>query len=117
MKGYPRDLATKDDYDNQEFRSHCRELASGIKESMEKFERVGFEVYGVVGVAASPSCGVYETHREEVEERVKESGVFMEELEKAVDKPFVDFDYKRPNISLKKLETILRYGFEDEGHK
>ncbi len=114
VKGYPRCLATKDDYETEEFRDYCKKLSEEVEKNIRKFEKAGFKVLGVVGVAGSPSCGVFETHRKNVEGRVKESGIFMEELKKIVKKPFTDFDYKKPELSLKKLEAICLHGPKNE---
>jgi len=110
VMGYPRKPAVKEDYETEEFRNYCRELSKRIDVNIGKLEKAGFKVLGVVGIAGSPSCGAFETHKKDVKVRVKEPGVFMEELKKVVDLPFIDFDYKRPKISLKKLESILKHG-------
>lgn len=88
---------TKNQYDNEMYRSHCRNILSSIINQLVEYEKQGYEIVELIGIDGSPSCGVnytetgYEGGLIEVEKniasnRIDEKGVFMEELLKLLEK-------------------------------
>lgn len=65
--GLERPSMTYAQYDNDEYRAHCREILMPTIEQIEEYVRCKFEVIGVLGIQSSPSCD-------------PSRGVFMEEL-------------------------------------
>jgi len=115
--GLPREPMTRDQYKEIEgFVAFCRELAKDVADYIKKLKSSGFEIKGIIGIAGSPSCGVIQTNvgpSNEERRRVKEKGIFMEELSKALERekltiPMEDFDYRDIDDSLKRIELLLR---------
>jgi predicted secreted protein len=67
--GLDRPPMTYEEYDHEEYRSHCRKILTPIMEQLEEYRRGGYEITGVLGIQSSPSCD-------------QTRGVFMEELQK-----------------------------------
>ncbi len=124
---------TKQQFNHPFFREHARQILQPYVQQMLAYLQPGeepkFKVLGVIGVEASPSCGVSRTcsgdwggefsRREDLEETlakiqsVPESGVFMEvlqEMMKAKDivLPVIGLD---PNDK-EALYDLLRSGME-----
>lgn len=77
---------------NEELRACFRQSAQVVANQIEDYRALGFEVVGVLGMNPSPSCGVETakgkgtmlgTNRDMSEK--KESGVFIEELQKLLE--------------------------------
>ena len=94
--GIKRWWATKNLYDNHGFRSFCRELAEQVVTYMEEYKRAGYETVGVLSCDGSPTCGVDITSWDERwgaspvdleynDAIVEGSGVYIEELKKAIE--------------------------------
>lgn len=77
--GFLREPCSKEAYDTPEYREHCRELAEKIAETVEIYN-THFDVFGLISVGGSPSCGFQRTHVKG--EHAQEPGIFMEELQK-----------------------------------
>ncbi len=60
---------TYEEYNNAEYRKHCREILKPILKQVEEFSRNGYEISGLLGIQGSPSCDLRAGR-----------GVFMEEL-------------------------------------
>lgn len=118
--GILRQPQTKDQYDNAMFRSHCRKIAKEIVDQIKDYTKCGINTRIVIGVDGSPSCGVNETARgvrlcEDLSkhERVKGSGVLIEELrfalkERKISMPFYGIQYERLHEDLVKIEKLLK---------
>ena len=106
--GCPREGRTKTQYENLEgFREICSQIAEHVAEQIEKFQKAGYRIYGVVGIKRSPSCSstdVYLGPNQKERRLVKGNGIFVEELKKRVNIPFIDWDHKDISGSLKNLE-------------
>jgi len=107
--GCSREPATKDDYDKPEFRKRCCELSKEVVRQAKFFKKAGHRVLGLVGAAGSPTCGVGETHRAHLRQRIEEPGIFIEELKKILEIPMVDFDFRNVEKSLERVEKLLAW--------
>lgn len=67
--GLNRPPMTYDEYNNIEYRKHCREILKPILKQVEEFSRNDYEISGLLGIQGSPSCDLRPGR-----------GVFMEEL-------------------------------------
>lgn len=67
--GLDRPPMTYEEYDNENYRSHCQKILTPIMEQILEYQRCGYEITGVLGIQSSPSCD-------------QTRGVFMEELQK-----------------------------------
>lgn len=112
--GCPREGITKTQYENIEgFREICSQIAEHVSRQIGKFQKAGYRVYGFVGVKKSPSCSstnVYLGPSNKERRLVKGDGMFVEELKKRVNIPFIDWDYKDIPGSLKNLKKLLKVG-------
>ena len=79
--GLLRSRQTREQYDTQTVRRHCRQIASSIADQVEEYLRNGFKVLVVLGVEGSPTCGVEETSFQEAG-----LGILLEELESELKK-------------------------------
>lgn len=81
--GLSRKPASREIYDNSEFREVCRNIAFQILQSAKNYEEEGVRVLAYIGVEGSPSCGVNWTH---LNNRViKGCGIFTEVLTKTLE--------------------------------
>ena len=117
--GVLRQPQTKDQYDTIMFRSHCRKIAKEIVDQTQDYAKCGIETEIVIGVDGSPSCGVNETskgstcERMSKNERVKGSGILIEELrfalkEREISIPFYGIRYERLSEDLVNIEKLLK---------
>lgn len=95
MLGGSRFGQVVEQYDNPFFRKHCRQLIEPFIQQIEEYRRVGHEIFGILAIKGSPSCGFLHTasapswkgeDRASLPEAVLKEGpgVFMDELEKAL---------------------------------
>ncbi len=61
-EGLDRKPASRNSYDNPEFRRICQEIADQAVKLVMKYELEGVRVVAYLGVEGSPSCGVEWTH-------------------------------------------------------
>ena len=121
--GLKRWWMTREQYDNPGYRSLCLKLSRLIASYVVEYTRCGIDVVGLVGIAGSPSCGVYTTNIgwsggkpsiEKPSTRVRGRGVFVETLLKVLKKHsielriLVEYDYRDPEKSLREIEHALR---------
>jgi len=117
--GILRQPQTKDQYDSVVFRRHCRKIAEEIVGQIQEYAECGINTKIVVGLDGSPSCGVNETSKGipcenmSKHERVKGSGILIEELRFALKKrkisiPFHGIRYERLPKDLVKIEKLLK---------
>ncbi len=131
--GLRRFWQVKEQYSCSGFRYFCYRLAKQVFRYVYEFIRCGYELVLVLGIAGSPSCGIFETTsssewfgnpaRATSKSRVRGSGVFMEELLKVLKKLGVldtclvmDFNYSDIGGSLKVLESRLKERFSTGNH-
>jgi predicted secreted protein len=107
-----RKPATKEIYDTPDYRKVCRSYADFVAKLAGKYKKAGYKVLAVIGVSGSTSCGSMITHvgRDETEiKRRPGIGIFMEELQKVIfDIPFVDFDFRNAQTSMKNIEKAIK---------
>jgi predicted secreted protein len=65
--GLDRPPMTYEEYDNLEYRTHCRGILKTVLDQVEEYRRNDYEITGLLGIQSSPSCD-------------PSRGVFMEEL-------------------------------------
>ncbi len=65
--GLERPPMTYEEYDNEEYRNHCRNILQPIIEQLIEYKRCAYDIVGILGIQSSPSCDMTR-------------GVFMEEL-------------------------------------
>ncbi len=117
--GLLRKAQTRDQCDTAMFRRHCKGIVKEIVDQIQEYEKCGVKVKIVIGVDGSPSCGVTETSRENSckntlkHERMKGSGVLIEELSIALKKrkfsvPFYGIQYERLPEDLAKIEKLVK---------
>jgi len=117
--GLLRKAQTRDQYNTAMFRRHCKRIVKEIVNQIQEYEKCGIKVKIVIGVDGSPSCGVNETSREDPckntlkHERMKGSGVLMEELSIALKKrnfsiPFYGMRYERLPEDLAEIEKLVK---------
>jgi len=117
--GLLRKAQTRDQYNTAMFRRHCKRIVKEIVNQIQEYEKCGIKVKIVIGVDGSPSCGVNETSREDPcknmlkNERVKGSGVLIEELSIALKKrnfsiPFYGMRYERLPEDLAEIEKLVK---------
>ncbi len=110
--GLRRWWQVKEQYDNVNFRRHCRKLAKLSVDYLEKYSVEGFKIY-VLGLGISPSCGVRMTQSNPEwggrpfnvtsEANVAEGrGVWIEELEKELKE-------RKINYKLTDIPPVLLY--------
>ncbi|MFM1652105.1 CD3072 family TudS-related putative desulfidase [Brevibacillus sp. B_LB10_24] len=66
--GLDRPPMTYQQYDTQEYRSHCRRILQPVVDQLLAYKNSGYELIGTVGIGSSPSCD-------------PGKGVFMEEFQ------------------------------------
>jgi len=108
----------KDSYDNPVVREKYGKLAREIANLLKQFVDEGYRILAVIGAEASPSCGISIVGRwkdpmkkgrvpDDVE-FVSGRGVFMEELNKELDKRSIDVKWiGLPGKTLKRLKPGL----------
>lgn len=100
--GIHRWWATKNLYDNHGFRTFCRELAEQVVTYMEEYQREGYKTVAILSCDGSPTCGVDITSFDESwggspvdleynDAIIEGSGVYIEELKKAIEDRGLEF--------------------------
>ncbi|MGQ9479279.1 MAG: hypothetical protein ACUVQ0_04550 [Thermoproteota archaeon] len=82
-KGLLRKPASREAYDNPEFRKVCKDIACKILQNVKDYEKKGVSVPAYIGIEGSPSCGVNWTHLNN--KVVRGCGVFTELLVKTFE--------------------------------
>jgi predicted secreted protein len=80
-----------------EGREYLRGLAENLVYQIKEYKKYGFKVLGVLGILASPTCGVGLKYYKGLDEA---DGAFIEELKKAFDEAGLDL----PILGLNDLE-------------
>lgn len=96
---------SKDQYDHPSYRRHCREILRPYLDQVETFIKADYEIFGIIGVNGSPSCGVSKTsigikggvttdsNPFEDIKFIKACGVFMDELKNSLDKRNINLKF------------------------
>jgi len=108
--GLERDNKAKEAY-NEVYRKHCREISLEILRSIKKYLDKEYKVLGILGIEFSPTCGVYRI--EDRNKIVPGKGIFIEELEKEMQKknfqvPIISVNINNAFSSLEKLSLLLK---------
>ena len=101
--GAERPPMDREEYNAVAFRQHCRRLFAPVLEQVTEYLARGYRIVGLVGIAASPSCGLFTTHFRSGEGPGR--GVFMEEVLAALE---------GEGLSLPSLDVPLGYGVDAE---
>lgn len=98
--GFFRPPCNKEDYNTPEYREHCKKLAEQTAETVVQYTTGKFEIFGLISIGGSPSCGCQRTHVKG--EHKREPGIFIEEIQNI---------FKEKNIEMKICDHEL---LEDE---
>lgn len=71
--GLDRPSMTYEEYNNEEYRTHCRKILLPIIEQLKEYTCAGYEIVGSLAIQSSPSCD-------------PTRGVYMEELHRLLKK-------------------------------
>lgn len=111
-EGIIRKAVRKDAYDNPEFRAICERHAKQVTDSIKILRNANFNVIGILGIENSPTCGVEFVFREG-KGRSRESGIFVEELQKLLlsenlgNIPLIGIEVFNIKKSLLKLKDLI----------
>ena len=89
-------------YDNDGYRSHCRALAENMAVYIGNYERVGYKIIAILTCDGSPSCGITESSycedwggrpKDIPRSLVNKKGIFMEEFLKLLEEKKLPIPY------------------------
>jgi len=72
-KGLSRPPLTKEQYDTQKYRRHCKQIANSLVNQIQEYAKNNFKILVVLGIEGSPTCDIT-------------SGILIEELKNALKK-------------------------------
>lgn len=101
-----RNPETKEFYNNKESRNASREAIKKVIGQIKLYQKNNYKICGIFGVEGSPTCGAVKTHVKNKKGEsisVRESGIFFEELEKALRKNNLGIMIYDWDIQAKKL--------------
>lgn len=100
--GFRREPLTKTEYEELGLRIHAEKLASEVLGYVNLMIDSGIKIVALIGVAGSPSCGIYTTHIRSRSVRELGKGIFMEELLKGLPEnvKLLEWDFRTPVKSL-----------------
>lgn len=106
LMGFKREPLTKEIYEKLGLRERVKELAREVSALVNSILISGIEVIALIGVAGSPSCGVFTTHIKSKLVREHGMGIFIEELlkELPIKVKLLEWDFRNP---LKSLLNII----------
>jgi len=109
--GLERQAKTKESYDKEIYRKHCKEISEEILKTVKKYLEKKYKVLGILGVEFSPTCGVYRI--ENKNKTVPGKGIFIEELEKEMQTknfqvPIISVNLNNVFSSIEKLSLLLK---------
>jgi predicted secreted protein len=79
--GLDRPPMAYEQYDNEEYRCHCRQILMPIINQIKEYLKSGFQIAGTLGIQSSPSCDM-------------SRGVFMEEFQTLLAENHIQIDQK-----------------------
>ena len=119
-EGLGRRAAKKDHYDTPQFRDRCRALALELKSLIQRLRDGNGQVVGILGIENSPTCGinyVFRTGRG----RVREAGVFVEELRevlgKELERKFVGVKVFSTERTIAEINALLADPIDSAGRE
>lgn len=111
--GLPREPHGKSWYEKHRFREFCKGLASTQADYIKQLIDGGRDIIGVVGMTFSPSCSTEKEHPSPY----RQYGIFMEELEVALNKrgitpPFISINEAWRTKMANDLSSLLTRKFD-----
>jgi predicted secreted protein len=111
-EGLERKAQSKDSCDNSAYRSKCQKLSGDVIEIISSYQKKNYEIVGILGVEQSSTCGVYQVQNGK--RSVPGKGVFIEELEKCMEKknfqiPIIGVNLNNIFSSLEKVQSLLKF--------
>ena len=108
--GLKRQFKTKNYY-KENYRKQCREISIKVLETIKKYLEKEYKVLGILGIEFSPTCAVYRIENEK--KIVPGKGIFIEELEKEMQKknfqvPIIGVNLNNTNSAIEKLSLLLK---------
>ena len=97
---------TKEFYNNKKSRKISETVAQKVVEQIKLYRKNDYKIGGIYGVEGSPTCGAVKTHIKNKDGKIisaEESGIFFEELEKALKKNHLSVKIYDWDIQAKKL--------------
>jgi len=109
-EGIKRKPASKQKYNNKEYRRICQRCAEGIISFAKKMEENGYQVLFILGLENSPSCAV--DYLFEQGRKLKGSGVFIEELKNEMENkktfiPLIGINIQGIKKTAEKIEEVI----------
>jgi predicted secreted protein len=109
--GLERSFKTKNSYNNEVYRRHCREISLEILKAVKKYLDKEYKVVGILGIEFSPTCGIYRI--EDGKKIVPGKGVLFEELEREMQTknfqvPIIAVNLNNVYSTLEKLSILLK---------
>ena len=109
--GLNRQFKTKEAYDKEVYRKHCKEISLKVLETVKKYLDEEYKVLGILGIEFSPTCGVYRI--ENGKKIVPGKGILIEELENEMRKknfqvPIISVNLNNVFSTLEKLSLLLK---------
>ncbi|MBN2828781.1 MAG: DUF523 domain-containing protein [Candidatus Cloacimonetes bacterium] len=126
--GVRRWAHVRDQFDFPIFRRHCRKIFKPVLHQIEDYLHNGYDISGIIWVEGSPCCGLNLVTKGEnwkgvqneesyakllkETEKIKGKGIYVQEVEKLLEKHNVTLDFyalneKQPELLLKELEAKL----------
>lgn len=107
---------TKEFYNNKKSRKISQAVAKKVIEQIRLYRKNNYKIGGIYGVEGSPTCGAVRTHIKNNEGETvsaEKSGIFFEELEKALHNNHLsvkiyDWDIQAKRSLLKKLQKVYK---------
>ena len=94
------------------YRESCQKMSSKLIKKIEIYLRKDYNVVGVLGVEFSSTCGVHQVLNGR--RRVPGKGIFIEELEKEMQKknfqvPVIGINLNNIYSSIEKIQSLLKF--------
>jgi len=109
--GLERKFKTKENYNTEIYRKHCKEISLEILKVIKKYLDKEYKVIGILGIEFSPTCGVYRI--EDGKKIVPGKGILIEELENEMQRknfqvPIIAVNLNNVYSTLEKLSLLLK---------
>jgi predicted secreted protein len=101
---------TKDTLDTAPFRKHCKSMASGLMDDIEKYMKAKYQIVGILGLEHSPVEAVHQI--DNGNRIVPGKGILMEEIEAEMKKrrfqvPIVGVNINNIYSSLERVQSMM----------
>ena len=109
--GLERKFKTKENYNTEIYREHCKEVSLEILKVIKKYLDKEYKVIGILGIEFSPTCGVYRI--EDGKKIVPGKGILIEELESEMQRknfqvPIISVNLNNVYSTIEKLSLLLK---------